>query len=554
MKIVKTKLIYVISMALLLLTACDNQWDDHVEVTNPALSGTVLKALEGQTSLSTFCKMVKETGYDVLLNSDNTFTVLAPTNEALAAYASASKEEKTAIVKNHIAYLTYNAKKLNGLSKLQMLNGKNLLLSDLTISTSNCDVVTDNGIIHEVNKVVLPLKNIYEFLESLDRSSYIQLETLMGETRRTMDLDKSVQTGVNDEGRPIYDTVWTTFNPFFEKMPVMDENASYTFVLIDNATFNQIAGKYAKYMTKGTQAYTNFIAASELVSDLVFNPNTQTALSGVAVDFSKATVTSEYKASNGLVRIMSGVDIKLKENKIKTIYVEGESVRTSLNTKYHTRVRPWARGGYDVMVSGYTQQYRDSLDTEGNQVLDAAGKVITIQYRFNYNTSAADAFTSDINFYLEYGVPVYSANYKMAWVAYDDIASHVGTDGHEASTLKLEQKLFISLPGEAKLRRESTGQISNNYLGNTTAFVGVSKAGVMQESPLQKYTLGAVPAALLSAPVTDEEDPESPFIFTSPTMGEATFFVCNTTRYSGTYSGMMFLDYIRLTPIIGDDE
>lgn len=555
MKRYTLKLIQAVFLISCLFSACDNQWDDHVKVTDPQLSSTVLDALAQRPDCSLFYQMVVETGYDGLLQSDRSFTLLVPSNEALEAYVNSPEEVKASIVKNHMAYLSYNSAALARMDKLEMLNGKKLTLKALSFSSSGCDVLCNNGVIHQVDRVVLPLLNVYEYLESLGKDRYVQLDSLMGQTVKVMDSGKSVQTGVNEDGRPVYDTVWTYRNHLLERMPLMNEDSLYTFVLIDNSDFNRIAAKYAKYMKRGTLQQTDSIVAIELIGDLVFKSGTETALSGVKVDFSQAQLVEEYQASNGTVRIMKGVDIKMKENKIKTVYIEGEELVAALNAKFLTRLRPWARGGMDVMLSAYSKQVRDSLDADGNPVKNEKGEIIKIEYTFRYeNSGAADSYSSDVNFFMEYNVPVYSADYTLHWVTYDDIPVHVGKDGYAASTLNVQQKLFISLPGEKKLRRESSGQIVNNYLGNTTAFVGSTPAGIYKEVQLKKYTLTNAAQALLAGEVVDDENPLSPYLFTSPTMGKATFWVCNTTQNHGTYSGLMFLDYIRLTPVIDEDE
>lgn len=549
MKKLETKIWLTAFLMSFTFMSCDNQWDDHTEIDNPALTKTVLEVLAEHPGFSIFHQMVVDAGYSELLNSDNSFTLLVPNNEVLAAYSGSSKEEKTAIVRNHIAWLSYNATALDKLDKLSMINGKNLSLNSLSLNTSNRDRVCANGIIHEVDKVTIPAMNIYEYLETLESDKYIQVDSLMGQTKKVMDMEKSVRIGVNDEGQTVYDTAWTYTNPFLEKIPLMNEDSLYTFVLIEDESFTRIAGKYAKYMKKGNQQKTDSIVAGEILGDMIFKPgNDEMALSGVKVDFSRAQVVDEYQASNGVVRIMKNVAVKIKENKIKSTYIQGEFYTNTLSDIHvMTRMRSWASGGMDVMLSGMSRQSRTYTDDEGN--------LITVPYNFSYEPGA---YSNAVNNYIEYDVPVHSVNYNIYWVTYDDIPAHVGTDGYPESTLYLQQKLFISLPEQPKLSRAASGtgvgQISNNYLGNTMAFAAGTLAGVHEEVQLRKYNLTNTVNAFLVDAVEDAGNPQSPFVFSSSLMGKATFWVCNTTKDAGTYSGMMFLDYIRLTPIIDDED
>lgn len=564
MKIYK-RILYSITALSVLLTGCDNQWDDHVDIKTPQLSGTVLEALKDQPGLSTFYAMITETGYDSLLVSANSFTLLAPDNNALATYVGSSLDDKKAIVRNHIAYLKYNTAELSAKESLKMINGKNLSLDRLTISPTLKDVLCDNGVIHQVSQVVEPALNVYEYLESLGKGRYIQLDTLLNQTRRVMDMERSVQTGVNDAGLPTYDTVWTYTNHFLDTMPLVNEDSTYTFVIIADEDFSRITTRYARYMKMNTPQRTDSIVADELMRDLVFRGvdistggNQEVAVSNVAVDFSNASLLEEYEASNGRVRIMKDVNIKLKNNKIRDIYIEGENWANTLDTKYtFTRLRPWARGEKDVMLAASTRQDRDSLDVSGDPVLGDDGNVIKIPHYY-YNLNATYRSTTT-NFYIEYNVPVLSANYKIHWVSYNDNPEHVNNSGYPDTTLDLWQKLFISLPGKDKLKRisNSSTKIENNYLGPLYAFAAGTQAGVHKEVQLTKYLLENSNNQYLVRPLTTDDavgDGSAPEIFISPAMGQATFWLCNTTHYNGNYAGTLYLDYIRLEPIIDDED
>lgn len=548
-KIIRTiQGVLIATTVSLLVTACNDQWDDHVAINGKTMQGTVLEAIKGNEDFSSFYAILQETGYDTVLNGDYEFTVFVPSNAAMAAYSTVGKEQKLAIVRNHIAYSACNTQELASKDKVRMMNGKNLFLSSFTIDSQESNIVCNNGIMHMVDKVIAPAMNINEYLESLPKNTYMQIDTLYLKTRRIMDEEKSIQIGVNQDGLAVYDTVWTTQNHFLDAIPISNEDSIYTFVLLENENFKTLKTKYAKYMKQRTEQKTDSIVTDELIRDLVFEYGKTTALSGVAVDFSKATTVSEYQASNGLVRIMKGVDIKIKENKVKTIWVEAEDYQSVLTEGIvYTRMRPWARGGKDVMVSSTTIQSRDSIST------DDGVTVVPIEYTFTYNTNNQ---SKSIHFYLKYSVPMNSVDYDIYWLSYDDIESHVGTDGYEASTLKVRQKLFASMPGETPLNRNSEGAIENNYLGTEMAFGAYSTAGIMKEEHLRKYTLDIAPNMVLKDPVEEE-----PFTFSVSNMGNVTLMVCNTAAYSNpsaekksVTSGLMFLDYIKLVPRVDEGD
>lgn len=72
---------------------------------------------------------------------------------------------------------------------------------------------------------------------------YEQLDSLYAKTTKIMDKDRSIQKGVNEKGQPVYDTIWTTRNYFFEEMPVNDEDSAYTFVLLRQVNFQSLKEK-----------------------------------------------------------------------------------------------------------------------------------------------------------------------------------------------------------------------------------------------------------------------------------------------------------------------
>lgn len=537
-----------------LVAACNTQWDNHVAVNGQVLEGSLLDAVKANGQLSEFYTLLQETGYDKVLYGNYEYTVLAPVNEALIEYVGNlaegewDEEKKLMIVRNHIAFSTSSLSALSlANNKLKMVNGKNMLMDDLAFDMGHSDILCNNGVLHVVDKVVEPLLNIDEYLQHLRAlypEEYEQLDSLYAKTTKTMDKDRSVQKGVNEKGQPVYDTIWTTRNYFFEEMPVNNEDSVYTFVLLKQANFQELKVKYAKYMAQDTEEHTDSLAVDELIRDLIFKPGATTSLSGVEVDFSRSVSYEEYQASNGIVRIMNGVDIKIKENKVKTVVVEAEDyLSTYVASRTYTRLRTWASGGKDVMVSSRSYQVDPVAGTE---------------YSFTFNTNNMN---TDANFYLQYAVNLNSVIYDVYLGSYDDMENHIRRDEEagEASTLAVCQKLLASMPGEPVLRRPSgsTSSIENNYWGKECGFVGYSIAGdeTYKNTPvhLRKYNLGSY-----MIPTTPVEEADA-YDFEVPRMGQVQVMVCNTAgchEYSkpNQRGGMMFLDYIKFVPRIADGE
>jgi Fasciclin domain. len=556
------KIFLMIVSLFLTLTAC-SRWDDHLEVDDSMLKESVMQGLKSKADLSIFYDMVVKTGYDSLLNSGVEVTVLAPDNNALQAYTAASDSVKKEIVRNHIAVYSYNTNQLANLSKLMMINGKNLLLSKMTISETERNVLCKNGFIHSVNTAVLPGKSILEYIYSLPSGFYPQADSIKKQTKRVMDMDKSLQIKVTPDGKPVYDTVWKYVNHLIDRVQIGSEDSTYTLVLLDNTTYGDIAAKYSKYMQQPTQHKTDSLVADELYSDLIFKAADPTnamskAVSGVNVDFTGASKSDEYEASNGTVRMMNNVNIKMYENKIKTVQIEGETFENSYLSNYVlTRSRSWASGGKDVVVSSrstytFTGKYTNAL----NQLRDTT---FTSTYYYKQGSSL---YNANNNFFLQYSAKLYSANYDVYWVAHDDQASHFAfpATGSPKDSLKINQKMYISYPLKPALTRLSSGEIQNNSL-NTSAYyyalVGTTVAGRINpltgkpyEVKLKKYRLSdADLTTQLIADVT--AFPPTDGVIPCPAAGKATIWVTNTVTESG---GLIFLDYIKLVPRVNPNE
>ena len=157
---------------VVLITACNNQWDNHVEVDTPTLDGSVLDAVKANKDLSAFYLLLEETGYVNILNGEYEYTILAPDNDAISELVADYEEgewneqEKLAIVKNHIAFGLYNMKTLTQPdSRLKMINGKNQSMSTVSFDSEHSNVLCNNGVLHIVDKAYKPLMNIDEYLQ-----------------------------------------------------------------------------------------------------------------------------------------------------------------------------------------------------------------------------------------------------------------------------------------------------------------------------------------------------------------------------------------------------
>jgi uncharacterized surface protein with fasciclin (FAS1) repeats len=82
---------FLLLSMLIGLGACKNAMDEHLQVTNIDNTINLLEKIGEQTNLSKFNEFVKTTGYDKVLASSQSYTVWAPTNDALVSLGKPAK-------------------------------------------------------------------------------------------------------------------------------------------------------------------------------------------------------------------------------------------------------------------------------------------------------------------------------------------------------------------------------------------------------------------------------------------------------------------------------
>ncbi len=135
-------------------------------------AGDIVDTAASSEQFSTLVAAVKAAGLVETLKSDGPFTVFAPTNEAFAALPAGTVESllKPENKDQLVAILTYHV--LPGKVMSGDIAGKSAEVatvqgSDLSIDATNgvmvdgatvttADIITSNGVIHVIDKVVLP--------------------------------------------------------------------------------------------------------------------------------------------------------------------------------------------------------------------------------------------------------------------------------------------------------------------------------------------------------------------------------------------------------------
>ena len=339
---------------LLLLVVCwisCKKWADHTEVTNPNLQHNLLQLINSDTSLSQFSALLVKSGYDKEISASRTHTVWAPRNSALQGLDPAITGDPVKLrqyVGNHIAYQSWLAGATAAPTRVQMLNGKYVLISATQFDSAHlikADQYASNGILQVVDSAVPALPNIWEFV-SATTTTYAQDTFMLSLNFQGFDSTQATLDSINPlTGQPVYvpGTGITDRNSFTDAYAVNNEDSVYTYFIIKDDSFtNAVTGQKPYFATSTADSTTHF-AGWNVVKDLAvpgqYNysqlPDSMVLLSkyNVRIPIVKSAITEIHRVSNGVVYVLSRINFP-HADKIAPIVIQGEYPTTL--TQYGT--------------------------------------------------------------------------------------------------------------------------------------------------------------------------------------------------------------------------
>ncbi|MDR2475967.1 MAG: fasciclin domain-containing protein [Bacteroidales bacterium] len=545
--------------------ACD-PWHDDTRPDYQDRDKNLYELIGNNPDISIFAQALQATGYDRILQEEQALTVFAPQNAVLQSLDLQDTVALKQWIQNHIAWSLYFTGKdgnfLSGsqaVNHIQMLNNKSVNVGANTVSGSRLtetNLVCGNGVLHIIDNMITCRKNIWDYLVS-EQENHEQVKFIQSYTENVMDRDRSVQTGVDIDGNSVYDTVWVERNTFLEQYPLGDEQSFFTVVLLENDALEALKTKYAKYFVQKDAEAQNREVFRQVTADLILQPVVVEAAgrylskSDILVDIDPAEILETYQASNGIVYRLSNARIKIYQNKIKEQILEAEDGELfDGSNAWITRYRSYASGGKDIVLKGTTRQtFYTTEYFPDNDSTATYSSTQTFTFGDTYLTSTS------LNSYAKFTPTLYSTDYEIYWVAYDDDENDYNGMLWDSvpRIMTLEQKLLIGFPGEPEPARATDGKISNNF-SPYFVLAGVSTAGVLEETQLSHYRVNNdaesnVGFFLLGEKFEGTGGFGGGNILKSPAYGQATFMVANTPRSTASNNnGLLFLDYIRIVP------
>ena len=396
--------IAILFVALLTMFGCNNPWDEHIKVNDDVLQESIGDYLASNSKFSSFVALLEETGVDAILSSSVIYTVWAPTNDALSAMDASlidTPEKKKMFVHNHIAFGSFSVKNGTVNDRIVMKSGKKLLLDttegviDNTNINADAEVMVKNGIVEEIETVLMPRYSIWEYIQ-LDAESNKFVTFLNSLTSAIFHPEMSVQVGLNDFGQPVYDSVWVIENEFLnEFVDLSNEEYVLTMLIPSDDVLDAEFKKFEKYYryddkrnyefpsTKDTVNIMKMIARDMVIAgayDASATEDTLMSVANVKVPFHTNAITNSNQTSNGFVHFVDDCSVKITD-KIQPIFMEAEysvySIRMSSGEPApYYRLRERASNGMDYICDNFG---RGSVLSG---VVFMGPKVASMKYRF----------------------------------------------------------------------------------------------------------------------------------------------------------------------------
>lgn len=371
----KKEYLLVAVVFTVIMNGC-KKWDDHTAIINQDLTRDLSIAIKDEPTLSTFSQLVTQAGLDSLLQSSKTYTVWAPTDAALATLdpsIPADINKLRSFILNHISNQLYFTRDVQTSKRIGMLNGKynNVVgnkFEDATISTA--DRYVKNGVLHIIDKSILVLPNLWEYITSNTATS-LQNSFIAGLDYTTFDPSLAIVDSISSStGQPVYrpGTGIVIKNVFNEKVSdTRKEDKQYTYFVIADAGFTLKVDSLKPYFATGITTATDSLARWNVVKNVLVDtlyptiaslPAFLVSKSGVIIPVNSAAITDSKKVSNGMVYVLSESAVNTV-SRFSPIVIQGETPNGFLadrpaNTSYRIKLNPVTNQNFsDIYVSGH---------------------------------------------------------------------------------------------------------------------------------------------------------------------------------------------------------
>lgn len=231
---------YTILLISFFLVTCENAWNDHYSSDTSLIDKTIWEEINSNAEYSEFRNYIVDYGLEsYFIDSDTAIsskTVFIPTNSAFQSYTDNSGEVTESVILYHLIKSYFLFTNIDGNLKSLTQNAKFLYFEENVegyfvdgIKVSDYTERYKDGIIYKMSEVLAPKPSIAEYINENAEyfGNYIKsFDTIY------MDYTQSELIGFDDDGNPVYDSVYNIYNEFKEKYFNVDYNTRDTFATL----------------------------------------------------------------------------------------------------------------------------------------------------------------------------------------------------------------------------------------------------------------------------------------------------------------------------------
>lgn len=239
------KIYYLIVSAVILLSSCNEKWDDYFSGssnTEENMNTTIAEYLGEHSEYSKFTEMLSKTGLDKDLKKDQQMTIWVANNTAMDA--SGIQATDTLRMQYHINHLPFLHTDLKNGLRVRSLNGIYFQITERNDSlfANSSQIVKSirlkDGVIHEISSLMKSRVNIYEYLKNLGGDYSMIRDSIFKYNVERFDKANSTPIGVDKTGNTVYDSIFYVYNPLFETVQFNSEFELFTVFLPSNTVIN----------------------------------------------------------------------------------------------------------------------------------------------------------------------------------------------------------------------------------------------------------------------------------------------------------------------------
>ncbi len=226
-----------LGIASLIFFGCEKEWDEHYDNYPETVNKNVWDELKNDQRVSAFLKLLEQSQYDTLFNSDIAYTLFIPGNDVLESYLN-QNDLTDYYLGYHISSHYIQSGNIPQNDRLvQTINDKYIHLQRQGGSVYADEVAAEfesplymNGKYFILEEVIEPLPSLYQYFKV---SNPVLSEYIDTQDSIVIDTELSRPIGFDEEGRTVYDTVSNIVNKFeLEYFPVKQEDRKVTGTVV----------------------------------------------------------------------------------------------------------------------------------------------------------------------------------------------------------------------------------------------------------------------------------------------------------------------------------